>query len=85
MFSFKARYLSRRDICGSAVGLAAGYGRGVGVRVVQGQELSPPLYRPDRLWGPLSLLPSGYRGVNRPGREVYHTPPISAEVTKASV
>jgi hypothetical protein len=40
--------------------------------------------RPDRLWGPLSLLFSGYRGslsrVKRPWREVDHSRPSSAEV-----
>jgi hypothetical protein len=40
--------------------------------------------RPDRLWGPPSLLYNGYRlsfpGVKRPGRGVNHPPPSSAEV-----
>ena len=40
--------------------------------------------RPDRPWGPLSLLYDGYRvsfpGVKRPGRGVNHPPPSSAEV-----
>jgi hypothetical protein len=40
--------------------------------------------RPDRPWGPLSLLYSGYRvsfpGVKRPRRGVNHPPPSSAEV-----
>jgi hypothetical protein len=36
---------------------------------------SPP--RPERLWGP-HILPS--LGVKRPGREVDHSPPSSAEV-----
>jgi hypothetical protein len=40
---------------------------------------------PDRLWGPPSLLSSGYRGallprVKRLGREVYHSPLSSAEI-----
>jgi hypothetical protein len=40
--------------------------------------------RPDRPWGPPSLLYDGYRvscaGVKRPGRGVNHPPPSSAEV-----
>jgi hypothetical protein len=44
---------------------------------------SPPC--PDRLWGPLRHLCSGYRGLLAPGvkrseREVDHSPPFSAEV-----
>jgi len=40
---------------------------------------------PDRLWGPPSLLYSGYRGSfpgakARPGRDTDHSPPSSAEV-----
>ena len=40
--------------------------------------------RPDRPWGPPSLLYNGYRvsfpGVKRPGRGADHPPPSSAEV-----
>jgi hypothetical protein len=40
--------------------------------------------RPDRLWGPPSLLCNGYLvwylEVKRPGRGVYHPPPSSLEV-----
>jgi hypothetical protein len=44
---------------------------------------SPP--RPDRFWGPPSLLSDGYQGlfllgVKWPGRESDHSPPSSAEV-----
>jgi hypothetical protein len=39
--------------------------------------------RPDRLWGPFSLLSIGYRGylpgVKRPGREAGYSPPYGAE------
>jgi hypothetical protein len=38
--------------------------------------------RPDRFWGPHSLLSNGYRGKERPGREAAHSPPTSAEVKK---
>jgi hypothetical protein len=40
--------------------------------------------RPDGLWGPPSLLFNGYRGffpgVKRPGRQINHSPPSSAEI-----
>jgi len=40
--------------------------------------------RPDRRWGPPSLLCDGYwvsfLGIRRPGRGVDHQPPTSAEV-----
>jgi hypothetical protein len=40
--------------------------------------------RPDRPWGPPSLLNNGYRlsfpGLKRPGTDVDHPPPPSAEV-----
>jgi hypothetical protein len=40
--------------------------------------------RPDQLWGPSSLQGNKYRGsfpgVERPGRDVDHPPPTSAEV-----
>jgi len=39
--------------------------------------------RPDRPWGPPSLLYNGYRvfpGVKRPGRGIDHPPPSTAEV-----
>jgi hypothetical protein len=56
----------------SAVGIATGYGldaRGVGVRVPVGSRIFSSPLRPDRLWGPSSLLasygrlfPRGYSG-----------------------
>jgi hypothetical protein len=43
---------------------------------------TPP--RPDRLWGPPSLLSNEYRspslGVKPPGHEADHSPPFSAQV-----
>jgi hypothetical protein len=44
--------------------------------------------RPERLWGPPSLLSNGYQeglslGAKRPGREADHSPPSSAEVKNA--
>jgi hypothetical protein len=42
---------------------------------------SPP--RPERLWGPTSLLSKGYQGIKRPGLVVDHPPPSSAEVKNA--
>jgi hypothetical protein len=53
-------YFGSRD---SAVGIATGYGlddRGGGVRILVGSRIfSSP--RPDRIWGPPSLLSNGYR------------------------
>jgi len=44
----------------------------------------PPPNRPDRLWGPHSILFGWYRvsflRVQRPGREVNHLLPFSAEI-----
>jgi hypothetical protein len=48
----------------SSVGIATGYGldgRRVGVRVPVGPRIFSSPHRPDRLWGPPSLLPNGYR------------------------
>jgi hypothetical protein len=50
----------------SVVGIATGYGlddRGVGVRVPVGSRFFSSPSRPDRLWGPPSLLSNGYRGL----------------------
>jgi hypothetical protein len=47
----------------SAVGMATGYGldyRGVGVRVPVGARIFSSPRRPDRLWGPPSLLSNRY-------------------------
>jgi hypothetical protein len=42
--------------------------------------------RPDRPWGPTSLLYNGYRvfapGIKRPGRGADHPPPSGTEVTE---
>jgi hypothetical protein len=64
---------------GSAVGVAIGYGlddRGVGVRVPVESKIFFSPRRPDRLWGPPSLLSNG-TGVSSPvvklpGREADH-------------
>jgi hypothetical protein len=53
-----------RGIWDSAVDIATGYGlhdRVVGVRVPEGAGFFSSPRRPDRLWGPPSLLPNGYR------------------------
>jgi hypothetical protein len=58
--------------------------RRVGVRVPVGPKIFTFLRRPDRLWGPPSFLPNGYRGQS--GRGVKLTiPPASAEVKKTWV
>jgi hypothetical protein len=71
----------------NAVGTAAGYGLddgGVGVRGSVGSRIFSSARRPDRFWGPPSLLSNGYGapspGVERPGREADHSPPTSAEI-----
>jgi hypothetical protein len=72
----------------STVDIATGYGldgRGVRVRVPAGTRFFSSPHRPDRLWGPLSLLSNGCRGdlspgVKRPGRQADHWPSTSAEV-----
>jgi hypothetical protein len=63
----------------SIVGIAMGYGlddRGVGVRVLVESRIFTSPCCPDRLWGPPSLLLSGYQAsflrVKRPGREADH-------------
>jgi hypothetical protein len=71
-------------------GIATGYGlgdRGVGARFPMESIIVFSSRRPDRLWGPRSLLFSGYRGdvspgLKRQGREADHLPPTSAEVKK---
>jgi hypothetical protein len=47
----------------SSVGIVTGYGlddRGIGVRVPVGSRIFSTPRRPDRLWGPPSLLSKGY-------------------------
>jgi hypothetical protein len=49
----------------SAVGIATGYGldgRGVRAQVLIGSSIISSPRRPDRLWGPPSLLSNGYLG-----------------------
>jgi hypothetical protein len=73
----------------SVVGIATGYGlydRGVEVKVLVGVRIFTSPRSSDRLWGPPSLLPNGYRGfspeLKRPGREADHSPPTGADVKK---
>jgi hypothetical protein len=67
---------------GSSVGITTDYG-------LDGPGIESPVVarysaRPDRPWGPPSLLYNGYRvipgGKVRPGRAADHSPPSSAEV-----
>jgi hypothetical protein len=53
-------------ICDNAVGIATGYlldGQGTGVRVPVWSRIFPLPRRPDRFWGPPSLISSEYRGL----------------------
>jgi hypothetical protein len=66
----------------SSVGIATRYGlEGQGIESRWGEVFRT---RPDRPWGPPSLLYNGYwvsfPGVKRPGRGVDHPAPSSAEV-----
>jgi len=66
----------------SSVGIATNYGLdGPGIESRWGSEIF--CIRPDRRWGPPSLLNNLYRvfpGVKRPGRGVDYPSPSSAEV-----
>ena len=66
---------------GISVGIATDYGLdGPGIETRWGEVFR----RPDRPWGPPSLLYNGYRvfpgGKVRPGRAADHSPPSSAAV-----
>jgi hypothetical protein len=72
------------DVVGrdNSVGIATRYGLGdPGIESRWGEIFRT---RPDRPWGPPSLLQNGYRisfpGVKRSGRVVNHSVPYSAEV-----
>jgi hypothetical protein len=75
---------------GSAVGIATGYGLYdwvVGVRVSVGSRIFSSPRRPDRLWGPPSLLIQRVLGalppgLKRPEHDADQSPPTSAEVRK---
>jgi hypothetical protein len=73
---------------GSAVGTATGYGpddRGVGVRVPVGPRISPN--RPDRLWGPPSLLAYGKPGLfsGRGVKLTTHLEPVPRSRKRGSI
>jgi hypothetical protein len=66
---------------GGSVGVATDYGLDSPVIESRWDEIFRT--RPDRPWGPPSLLYNGYRsfpGVKRPGRGAAHPPPPSVEV-----
>jgi hypothetical protein len=63
--SIKFNFIASLGAGDNVVGIATGYGlhgRGVGVRVPVGSRIITSPSRPDRLWGPPSLLFNGYRG-----------------------
>jgi hypothetical protein len=57
-----------------------------GVQVLVGSRISTSPYRPDRLWGPPSILSNGYQafspGVKRQGLEADHSSSTSVEIKK---
>jgi hypothetical protein len=66
---------------GSVVIIATSYGWTVRAsNVVRGKRLSLLQNCPDRLWGPPSLVLSGYQGVKRLMPKVHRSPPSFAEV-----
>jgi hypothetical protein len=74
---------ARRD---SSVGIAASNRVPTsGLGSLQAQETVSSANRPNRLWGPSSLIFNGCRSsfpgeVKRPGREVNHSPQFSVKV-----
>jgi hypothetical protein len=82
--SYRVGLLRSRD---SVVGIATGYGLddgGVGVRVPVGSSIFSSPRRPERLWSPTNLS-YGKPGalsleIKRPGREIEHSSPASADV-----
>jgi hypothetical protein len=81
-FVYYSVYHTIRTDWDSSVGIATRYGLdGPGIESRWGEIFRT---RPDRPWGPRSLLYSGFRvcfpGVKRTGRDVDHPPLSSAEV-----
>ena len=76
---FQAPDSSRRSVLGIATRLRTGRSGNPG----KGRRLLSSAKPPDRLWIPPSFLFNRYRGcspgLKRPGREVNHSPPSSAE------
>jgi hypothetical protein len=55
----------------------------IGIRVPVGSRIFFSACRPDRIWGPHSLLMvtgGSFQGIKRQGSEADHSPPASAEV-----
>jgi hypothetical protein len=80
-FSFRCDINSQTNgTCFQGYGLMNGRGSIPG----RGKRFLSSLQRPDRLWGPPSLLSNGYRrlspGIKRPRREADRSPPSSAQV-----
>jgi hypothetical protein len=78
-------FVSTRSLY-SSVSIATGYGlydRGVGVRVPEGSRIFSKSSRPALRFtqSPIQWVRGAvFPGVKRPGREVDHSPPTSAEV-----
>jgi hypothetical protein len=69
----------------SSVGIATGYRLDDPGSIPDSARFIPYLQRPDRLWGPPSLLYNGYLWLFPPGHEADHSTPSSAEVKKGGV
>jgi hypothetical protein len=79
--SLLIRHVLKKRSQDSSVDIATGYGVGYSCSVTGRDKIFVFIpQRLDRLWGPPSLLCSGYRGVKRPKSEADHSHASSAEV-----
>jgi hypothetical protein len=89
-FSPRHFHEEKRD---SLVGIATGYGlegTRAGVRVDIVSRISSSPLRPDRIWGPTSLLFNGYKGIyfpriKWPDHETDHLLPTNVKLKKMCI